>query len=462
MAESLQSSRWTIQLGELHNRIARRFARPEPRRRALGYFKALIGPCERKNGWQIAEAAGERTPDGMQRLLGTSRWDADEVRDDLRDYVVEHLGDQHSGVLIVDETGFLKRGESSVGVSRQYSGAAGGVDNCQVGVFLAYASEKGTAFIDRALYLPGGWASDENRRDEAGVPEEVRFSTKPSLAQKMLERAFDAGVPASWVTADALYGSNRAFRMFLERREQPFVVAVKSDESLWTLDERHGPMQERADKLAEDIPPEHWRRLSAGEGSKGPRLYEWALRPIFRLQLTDEERYWGHWLLIRRSLEDPQQMTYYVVYAPRSSTTLEAVVKVAGTRWRIENGFSEAKDGFGLDDYQVRRWAGWHRHITLSLLAHAFVSVARSSQRSLEESSFEDLLPPTVPEVRRLMCSELLAGLPEPRTVSRWSRWRRRHQLRAKRCHYRRHPQRRQGGEAVSIRQRGHETTAQQ
>jgi SRSO17 transposase len=432
-----------MQLRELHDRIAQRFARPEPRQRALDYFKALISACERKNGWQIAEAAGERTPDGMQRLLNTSRWNADEVRDDLRDYVVEHLGDPQSGVLIVDETGFLKRGENSVGVSRQYSGTAGGVDNCQVGVFLAYASEKATAFIDRALYLPGRWANDATSRAEAGVPKEVRFATKPVLAQQMLQRAFEAGVPASWVSADALYGSNRAFRIFLERCEQPFVVAVKSDESLWTLDERRGPLQMRADELAEDIPPEHWRRLSAGEGSKGPRLYEWALRPIFRLQLTEEERYWGHWLLVRRSLKDPQEIAYYVVYAPRQSTTLEAVVKVAGTRWRIESGFSEAKDGFGLDDYQVRRWTGWHRHITLSLLAHAFVGVVHSSQRSLEESSFEELLPPTVPEVRRWMCSVLLAGLPEPRTVLRWSRWRRRHQLRAKRCHHQRSYRRR-------------------
>ena len=366
MAESLQPSRWAIQLRELHDRIARRFARPKPRQRALGYFKALISPCERKNGWQIAEAAGERTPDGMQRLMGTSRWDAGEVRDDLRDYVVEHLGNPQSGVLIVDETGFLKRGQSSVGVSRQYSGTAGGVDNCQVEVFLAYASENGTAFIDRALYLPRDWANDEARRAEAGIPEEVQFSTKPALARKMLERAFQTGVPASWVTTDALYGSNRAFRMFLERYEQPFVVAVKSDESLWTLEETRGPMQERAGKLASEISSEHWRRLSAGDGSKGPRLYEWALRPIFRLQLTEEERRWGHWLLVRRNLEDPQEMDYYVVYAPRQSTTLEAVVRVAGTRWRIENGFSEAKDGFGLDDYQVRSWVGWHRHITLS------------------------------------------------------------------------------------------------
>lgn len=449
MVESLQVSRWAIQLGELHDRIARRFARPEPRRRVLGYFKALIGPCERKNGWQIAEVAGERTPDGMQRLLGTSRWDADEVRDDLRDYVVEHLGDKRSGVLIVDETGFLKRGESSVGVCRQYSGTAGGIDNCQVGVFLAYASEKGTAFIDRALYLPRGWASDEARRAETGVPEEVRFATKPALARKMLGRAFDAGVPVSWVTADALYGSNRAFRMFLERCEQPFVVAVKSDESLWTLDEGRGPLQVRADNLAEGIPPEHRRRLSAGIGSKGPRLYEWALRPIFRLQFTEEERYWGHWLLVRRSLEDPREIAYYVVYAPRQGTTLEAVVEVAGTRWRIESGFSEAKDAFGLDDYQVRSWAGWHRHVTLSLLAHAFVSVVRTCQAAQEQRAPGNLLPPTVPEVRRLMCSLLLAQSPEEAAVVGWSMWRRRHQLRAKRCHYRRRRLRRlQGGAA--------------
>jgi len=184
--------------------------------------------------------------------MGTSRWDAGEVRDDLRDYVVEHLGNPQSGVLIVDETGFLKRGQSSVGVSRQYSGTAGGVDNCQVGVFLAYTSEKGTAFIDRALYLPRDWANDEARRAEAGIPEEVQFSTKPALARKMLERAFQTGVPASWVTTDALYGSNRAFRMFLERYEQPFVVAVKSDESLWTLDETRGPMQERGQTCQRD------------------------------------------------------------------------------------------------------------------------------------------------------------------------------------------------------------------
>ncbi len=437
---------WRNELQELQERISCRFARPEPRGRALSYLKSLISTSERKNGWRIAEAAGESTPDSMQRLLGTARWDADKVRDDLRTYVVEHFGDTEA-VLIVDETGFLKRGEKSVGVVRQYSGTAGGVENCQVGVFLCYASKKGAAFIDRALYLPREWAKDQERRVEAGIPEEVQFATKPALARQMLERAFEAEVPAGWVTADALYGSNRNFRMFLEQREQPFVLAVKSDESLWMLTER-GPAQIRADKLAREAPSSQWRRLSAGAGSKGKRLYDWALLKLFRLQLTEEERFWGHWLLLKRSIEAPEEIVYYVVFAPKEGTILEELVKVAGTRWRIESGFSEAKGEFGLDEYEVRRWAGWHRHITLSLLAHAFIGVVRFSEAARENGTLEDLLPPTLPEVRRLLRSLLLVKLPKEEAVLRWSRWRRRHQLRAKRCHYRRHPQRQQGGEA--------------
>jgi SRSO17 transposase len=263
----------------------------------------LIGTSGRKNGWQIAEAAGESTPDGMQCLLGTARWDAGQVRDDLRSYIVEHFGEPKA-VLIVDESGFLKRGNKSVGVKRQYSGKAGGTENCQVGVFLCYASASGAAFIDRALYLPREWAEDQQRRAEAGIPEEVGFTTKPALAQRMLERAFEARVPARWVVADALYGSNRSLRMFLERREQPFVLAVKSDEPLWTPTDR-GPAQVRADELlGSEIPPGGLRQLSAGAGSKGERFYEWALVPLFRLQLSEEERAWGHWLLVRRSIED--------------------------------------------------------------------------------------------------------------------------------------------------------------
>src|SRR5829696_5316192 len=224
---------WENELRELQRRISCRFARPQPRGRALSYLRSLIGTSGRKNGWQIAEAAGESTPDGMQRLLGTARWDAGEVRDDLRSYVVEHFGEPEA-VLIVDETGFLKRGNRSVGVKRQYSGTAGGTENCQVAVFLCYASKKGAAFIDRAPYLPRDWAKDAERRAEAGIPEEMGFATKPELARRMLERALDASVPAGWVTGDTIYGSDRRLRMFLEGRGQPFVLAVRSAEPLWT------------------------------------------------------------------------------------------------------------------------------------------------------------------------------------------------------------------------------------
>jgi SRSO17 transposase len=367
---------WAKELEGLHERVARRFARAEPRRRALDYLKGLAGASERKNSWQLAEAAGEVTPDGMQRLLNAAGWDAGLVRDDLRGYVVEHLGDDRA-VLVVDETGFLKKGTKSVGVQRQYTGTAGKRENCQIGVFLCYASKLGAAFLDRALYLPKTWAGDTERREEAGVPKEVAFATKAELAEAMLERALDAGVPAAWVTGDAVYGGARRLRMFLEGRGQPFVLAVKRDEPLWTLDER-GPGQVAADRLAEAVAPEEWTRLSAGDGSKGPRLYDWALVPLFRLQLTEEERYWGHWLLLRRSPEDPEELAYYVVFAPKGTTMLEEVVRVAGTRWTIESCFESAKGEFGLDEYEVRKWEAWHRHVTLSLLTHAFLGVVRS------------------------------------------------------------------------------------
>lgn len=371
---------WAKELEGLHERIAHRFVRAEPRRRVLAYLKGLVGTSERKNSWQLAETAGEFTPDGMQRLLNQAHWDADLVRDDLREYVLEHFGDSDSAVLVIDETGFLKKGTKSVGVQRQYTGTAGKRENCQIGVFLCYASERGAAFIDRALYLPKSWAGDAQRREEAGVPKAVAFATKPELAKAMLERALEAEVPAAWVTGDAVYGGNRRLRMFLEGRGQPFVLAVKRDEPLWVLDER-GPGQVAADRLAEEaVAPEEWARLSAGDGSKGLRLYDWALVPLFRLQLTEEERYWGHWLLVRRSLEDPEELAYYVVFAPKETTTLEEVVRVAGTRWRIESSFESAKGEFGLDEYEVRKWEAWHRHVTLSLLAHAFVGVVRSRE----------------------------------------------------------------------------------
>src|SRR5918995_1237280 len=257
------------ELDARRGRLAPRFARPEPRRRALSYLKGLTGALERKNGWQLAEQAGEATPDGIQRLLNAADWDAGLVRDDLRDYALEHFGEEDA-VLIVDETGFLKKGNKSVGVQRQYSGTAGRTENCQIGVFLCYASKKGAAFVDRALYLPKEWAKDAERRTEAGVPEEVGFATKPELARRMLERALDTSVPAGWVTGDTIYGSDRRLRMFLEGCGQPFVLAVRSAEPLWTETEL-GPGQVRADRIAERATPEDWRSLSAGQRAKGPR-----------------------------------------------------------------------------------------------------------------------------------------------------------------------------------------------
>jgi SRSO17 transposase len=361
---------WMAGLSDLHKRIAPRFYRAEVRRRIKRYLTGLLGQVDRKNCWQLAEQAGEATPDGMQRLLSTAQWDADEVRDDLRSYVVEHIGDE-TAVLVIDETGFIKKGNKSVGVQRQYSGTAGRIENCQIGVFLAYAGSKGQAFIDRELYLPKDWAEDKPRRREAGVPEEVEFATKPQLAMRMLERALKAGVRAAWVTGDEVYGGDRKLRMWLESEQQPFVLAVRSNEAVWVQTAR-GPSQGQAAKVTADIAPESWQRLSAGEGSKGPRMYDWARVALVRLQ----EPQWGHWLLVRRSISDPTKVAYYVVYGP-ASASLEVLVRVAGRRWAIEESFERAKGEAGLDEYEVRHWQGWYRHITLSLLALAFLVATR-------------------------------------------------------------------------------------
>lgn len=369
-------ARWADGIERVHECIAGRFRRPEPRRRALAYLRGLLSPVERKNGWQLAEQAGNATPDGVQRLLYNYRWDADLVRDDLRDYVVEHLGDA-DGVLVVDETGFLKKGEKSAGVQRQYSGTAGRIENCQVGVFLAYASARGRTLLDRELYLPQVWADDRERRREAGVPEDAVFRTKPQLAQLMLRRALEAGTPFDWFTGDEVYGSDRNLRLWLEREEIPHVMAVKSNEKLWAWTDK-GPLQVRADKLASGVAEFGWVRCSAGNGAKGPRVYDWAAVEIRPLREPGK----GHWLLARRSIAKPGELAYYVCFGP-AETDLEELVRVAGTRWAIEECFEEAKGEVGLDQYEVRRWDGWYRHITLAMLAHAYLAVIR--QHALEQ-----------------------------------------------------------------------------
>jgi SRSO17 transposase len=362
---------WAVGLSALHQTIAKHFARAEPRQQAYDYLRALISPIERKNGWQIAEHVGQSTPDGVQRLLATAHWDADKVRDDLQTYVVERLGDPQA-VLIIDETGFLKKGTKSVGVKRQYTGTAGKRENCQVGVFLAYASPRGRTFLDRELYLPQEWAADLPRREEAGVPEHVSFQTKPQLAQQMLERARTAGVPAKWVCGDSVYGTTPKLREWLEETGQAYVLAVASNLVLWSADE-DGLYQETLAEYVARQPQESWVRLSAGAGSKGPRVYDWLRGRLAPAKQSG----WEHWWLARRSLEEPSEVAYYFTFAPEE-TGLETLVGVAGVRWAVEEGLETAKGEVGLDQYEVRKWTGWYRHITLALLAHAFLTVTRS------------------------------------------------------------------------------------
>jgi SRSO17 transposase len=368
-----QARVWADGLVELHQRICPRFGRIEPRRRALGYLQALLGQVERKNSWWLAEQAGELTPDGMQRLLNGSGWDADGVRDDLRAYVVEHLGDPDV-VLVLDETGFVKKGTHSAGVARQYTGTAGRIENAQVGVFLAYASRAGVALIDRELYLPKAWTDDRARCQTAGIGDQVAFQTKPQLGQAMLERAVAAGVPFGWVTGDTVYGGDRSLRVWLEQHAIPHVMAVKRTEPLLTLTDR-GPTQVPADRLLADAGSEQWLRLNAADGAKGKRLYDWIRVPLYRFGWPANV---GFWLLARRSTSDPTELAFYVCFAP-ADTSLATLVQVAGGRWRVEEAFEQTKGEVGLDHYQVRQYGAWYRHITLAMTAHAFLAVTRAT-----------------------------------------------------------------------------------
>jgi SRSO17 transposase len=360
---------------DAYERIAPHFARRETRARAWRYLQGLLSATERKNGWQLAEHGGEAHPRGIQRLLDEAEWDVEAVRDDLREYVVDHLG-QPGGVLIVDETGFLKKGTKSAGVARQYSGMAGRRENQQIGVFLAYASESGCSFIDRDLYVPQEWMRDPARCQEAGIPPIRTFATKPQLAQQMLARAFAAGVPARWVVGDCIYGAEEV-RHWLQAEGQAYVLAVTSTHAIWEQGEHRAVAE-----LVERHPDLGWVRLSAGEGSQGPRRYDGAW---MRLPYPSAPGM-AHWLLLRRSLSLPEEYAYYRVYGPEV-TTLPELVAVAGQRWRIEAAFEEAKGEVGLDHYEVRLWPAWYRHITLALLAHALLVVTRSAVASLKKGS---------------------------------------------------------------------------
>jgi SRSO17 transposase len=363
---------WHAQLRPFTAWLGRRVRRVEVRRRLQRYLCSVLVGVERRNGWQLAEAMGEAAPDGVQRLLTTAQWDTDGLRDDLLTYAVEHLGDLE-GVAVIDETGFLKKGTKSAGVKRQYSGTAGRIENSQVGVFLAYASPRGRAFLDRELYLPAEWAGDAARRQEAHVPELVRFATKPELARQMLARAFAAQVPIAWVTGDEVYGNNPGLRGWLEAGQHPYVLAVAGTHRVWVAGTAGELIAVEVRALGASLPGRAWVRLTAGDGNKGPRLYDWACVPLPRLP-TDGM---AQWVLMRRSLADPRDLAYYRVYGP-AETALAVMVHVAGTRWVIEEVIERAKGEGGLDQYVVRRYDAWYRYVTLALLAHAFLEVTRA------------------------------------------------------------------------------------
>ena len=410
---------WGEALADVQRRIAHRFRRVEVRERAGRYLAGLLARVERKNGWQLAEAMGEADPHGAQRLLNEATWDADAVRGDLRAYVVEHLGDAASGVLIVDETGFLKQGRQSCGVARQYCGTAGTTANAQVGVFLAYASDRGTAFIDRALYLPRAWSRDRERRVAAGIPRGTRFATKIALAKRLLARAFAAAVPARWVVADAFYGRSHALRRWLEQRGRPYVLMIPKTTAV-----AYQGRRERAEQLGARLGKEAW------SGEDGGR--QWACLGLTGAGAGGKDR----WLLVRRDAADPGELAYHLAYGPEGTTTTE-LARVCDARWRIEEGFAQAKGELGLDHYEVRRWEAWHRFVTLCLLAHAYLAVLRLHARAPDAATAGTaaepaLLPLTVPEVRRLVLA-LAEGAERWAFRLGWSRWRRRHQAAAAR-----------------------------
>lgn len=389
-------AQWGDDFEVFHARFARFFERSEPRQQAVKYVRGLMAPVQRKNGWQLAEAAGDETPDKMQRLLYRSDWDVDGVRDELQDFVVERFGEA-AGIGVVDETGFIKKGTHSVGVQRQYSGTAGKIENCQIGVFLTYRSSKGHTFLDRRLYLPKEWCDDAERRKQAGVPEDVTFETKPDQAIAMLKHAWAQGVPMRWVVADEIYGNAVKLRCTVEDAQRLYVFAVSSNTYVWSeMPAVITPFKPATGRprmllrLAVDAVPsttvaevvagwlaDAWHRLSVANGAKGPLTYDWACARVHdsRDGVPGPEC----WLLARRSPCDPKEIAYYLSNAP-AQTSFETLAWAASQRWSIEQCIEEGKGETGLDEYEVRFWDSWYRHVTLSMMAHAWLASVKARQ----------------------------------------------------------------------------------
>ena len=359
---------WADEFETLWRQAGSCFRRHDLRHRARGYVQGLLGRVDRKNGWQLAEYLGDETPHGIHRLLDRASWNAADIRDELIRYVHKNLlTPNEAGVLIVDETGFLKKGNKSAGVQRQYSGTAGRIENCQIGVFLALAGANGRALIDRELYLPKSWCDDAERRKSAAIPTDIIFATKQQLAKKMLIRAFENGIRPRWVLGDEIYGSDSKFRRFLESRSQPYVLAVSSQQRLW-IEYR----QRRFDEIVKDVPADMWFRMNIADGTKGPRVYDWAAG---RFGVPDDSGL-VKWMLFRRSVDSPNKIAYYMCLAPADATAQDLAI-AAGQRWNIECCFEATKQETGLDEYEVRSWHGWYRHMSLSMLAMAFLTVVR-------------------------------------------------------------------------------------
>ena len=410
------------------DRIAPRFARYEPLRHAGELMAGMVAGLDRKNCWTIAEHRGNATPDGLQHLLSRAKWDAEAVRDDLRDYVIDAFGDQ-GAVLVVDETGDVKKGAATVGVQRQYTGTAGRIENSQVAVYLTYAAPRGHALIDRALYLPKSWTEDPDRCAEAGIPSDKQtFATKPTLAKALIDRAVATDVPAAWVAGDEVYGAHPGLRAAIRGHHLGYVLAIAANRQVPTEAGRL-----RVDKLPAMLPKWAWQKHSAGAGSHGQRYYSWAWVDLLA---EDDDDTGYHYLLIRRN-DRTGELAYLRCYAPRP-VTLHTLVVVAGQRWRIEESFQAAKGLTGLDQHQVRRWTSWHRWTTLAMLAHAFLAVACAAERDTRPVP-AGLITLTVNEFRRLFDALLLTTRHTITSLLGWTRWRRQHQYRARQSHYRRH-----------------------
>jgi SRSO17 transposase len=368
---------WASSLREVKGRIRSLFTQDRVAASAGLFLDALLGDERRKTGWMRAEAAGDPGPWRQQALLGRGRWDADDLRDIVQSYVVENLANDDA-VLVIDETGFLKQGKASCGVARQYTGSAGKITNCQIGVFAAYVSRHGHAFIDRALYLPTGWTDDPARLKAAYVPDAVGFATKPKLAARMIARAIAAAVPFRWVAADTVYGIGDLERD-LRRAGKGYVLGVSASHVFRSWGKPQ-PIAGTAAEIAGTLQPSDWKRLSAGAGTKGPRLHDWCYLELADLksEAANHENHglWTRGLLIRRNIADAD-LAFFTTWCP-AGTSIGTLVSVEGHRWAIEDSFETAKNEFGLDHNETRSWHGWNRHVALVMLAFAMMAVLRN------------------------------------------------------------------------------------